>query len=181
MNYPEHLTPHHTEIFSYEDGDVIVPKCVITFDKWLGEPVTETFGGKAIVDLHNKPMFAELAIMFHFIFDGWDSRWVETYARGNKEPICLSEWKDDKYKNQVNVPFANDDLMQMIREIAKGNANSFNGCWDVLSYKDGNVLFSESKRRKHDRLRQTQNNWLKAALAYGLKPENFLVVEWDFK
>lgn len=179
--YPAKLIPTDIERFELNEGAIEIPKSILTFDKWNGQPVKETFGGKPIVMVDNKPMFAELAIMKTFISDGWDARWIETYARANREPICLTEWKDDVYKNQNHVPILDVDIKKLMVEIAKFNLNSYAGCWDVLAWKNGSVIFSESKRRKKDSIRESQNNWLAAGLKYGLMPQNYLIVEWNFE
>ncbi len=176
---PTHLNPTTFELFHLENLVIEVPKCIISFDKWLGEPVKETFGGKTVLNIDGKPMFAELAIANYFTKVNWEARWVETY--GKKEPICLVEWKDDKYKNQVHVPFSNLNVINILSNIAKINNNSYAGCWDVVAYKNEQIIFAESKRSKKDSIRNSQINWLKSALAYGLKPENLLVVEWEVR
>jgi hypothetical protein len=174
---PNHFTTTDTEPF-YIDGQTInIPKSIVRFDKWTGDPVKETFGGKPVLNVSGKPMFAELAIMTHFQNDGWQARWVETY--GKTQPIFLTAWIDDKYKNQVHVPFADTKITQLLADIATLNNNSYSGCWDLVASKGDNLIFAESKRSKKDSIRTTQVNWLSAALKYGLKHDNFLVVQWD--
>ena len=129
--YPKFLQPTDKEIFIINDKAVEVPKCIIKFDKWNGEPVKETFGGKPIVSVNEKPMFAELGIMTHFILEGWQARWVETYGKNKNNPICLSGWKDDKYKNQVHNPIGEHKIKNLLINIAKQNPNSYAGCWDI--------------------------------------------------
>jgi hypothetical protein len=177
--YPKLLHPSDLEPFFVDGNTIEIPKCIVTFDKWIGQPVKETFGGKPIVSVDNKPMFAELALMTHFIKDGWQARWIETYGKSNKEPICLIEWKDDKYKNQIHSPIEDKEILNLLAKIAKQNAGSYSGCWDVLAWKNEMVIFAESKRKKKDSIRTTQANWLRAGLKSGLNTNNFLVVQWD--
>ena len=179
--YPKFLTPSEFEIFTINKIDYEVPKCIVKFEKWTGNDIKETFGGKPIVSINEKPMFAELAIMQHFILEGWEGRWIETYGKSKNSPICLSEWKDDKYKNQVHNPILNINVLNLLNKIAIENNNSYSGCWDVISWKNENIIFAESKRTKKDSIRITQNNWLKAGLKSGLSLSNFLIVQWDFK
>lgn len=110
--------------------------------------------------------------------DGWQTRWVETY--GKKTPICLLDWKDDKYANQIHEPFEDATITELLAAIAHVNNDRYAGCWDVVSKKGEQILFAESKRTKKDSVRQSQQTWLAAALRLGLKEENFLMVEWDF-
>ena len=100
-------------------------------------------------------------------------------AKVKKEPICLTEWIDDKYKNQVHKPILDVNIENLCAGIAMNNSDSYSGCWDILGWKDGQILFAESKRNKKDKIRQTQNNWLTAGLKYGLSTDNFLIVQWD--
>lgn len=71
----------------------------LSFERWDGAPVKETFGGKPIISVDGKPIFAEKATMTYFFKAGWQSRWMETYGRSSKFPLCISEGKDDKYSN----------------------------------------------------------------------------------
>ena len=174
---PIKLQPTDTEPFNIDGQIIDIPKCIVTFDKWTGTSVKETFGGKPILNVSGRPMFAELAIMTHFQNDGWQTRWVETY--GKKVPICLTEWKDDKYKNQVHVPFLDNTIIKLLADIAKLNNDTYSGCWDVVASKGDKIVFAESKRTKKDSIRSTQINWLSSGLKYGLQPDNFLVVQWD--
>lgn len=171
----------YEEIILPSGEKVRIPEYRTFFKKWEGQPLKQTFGGKALVDVDGAPMFAELAIMHLFIKAGWQARWVETYATSDKEPKTLSEWKDDRYKNQVSVPIMNDAVTGCLEKIAALNGSSYAGCWDVLSWRDDRIIFAESKRLKKDRIQKTQLNWLEAGLRSGLSPENFLIVQWDFK
>jgi hypothetical protein len=53
------------------------------------------------------------------------------------------------------------------------------GCFDVFAWRPAEILFCEAKQRNHNRLREAQLRWIEGALAYGLKPHNLLVVDWD--
>lgn len=178
--YPQFLNPAYSETFQINGADIEIPKCVVLFQKWNGIPVKETFGGKSILTVDGKPMFAEMAVVTHFVNSGWQSRWLETYGRGNKEPISLAEWKDESYANQENNPIPHKGIQQMLVDIAKLNNNSYAGCWHALSWKDGTVIFAEAKRNNKDVFTPAQNRWLAAALKLGLTPANFLLVQWDF-
>ena len=179
--YPKLLSPTDIEVFDFGHNKIKIPKCVIKFNKWEGKPIKETFGGKPIVCINNKPMFAELAIMTCFKMDGWQSRWIETYGKSKEKPIYLSKWKDDKFNNQVDDPITDNKILETLSGIAGHNNNSYSGCWDVLGWNIDNIIFAESKLLNKDRIRQTQIDQLSAGLKFGLTPENFLVVQWDMK
>lgn len=179
--YPEFLKPNAIEVFQIENNSIEIPKCIVNFNKWQGEPVKESFGGKPIIDLNNKPMFAEVAILNLFLQSGWEVRWISTYGSSNKGPKLLAGWADDKYKNQTSEEITDVKVKELLIGIANENNDSYFGCWDVLAWKDEKIIFAESKRKQKDNIRQTQINWLEAGLKFGLKPENFLVVQWDFR
>ncbi len=179
--FPKLLQPNGTEDFIISDKIVQIPKCTTRFKKWEGVELKETFGNKPVIDMDGNPMFAELAIMNRFIQSGWNAIWVEVYAKA-RNPIYLSTWDFEKrYKDQAPSAFQEKILLEMLSEIAKLNNNSYGGCWDVLGWIGNQVLIVESKRLKKDRVQKTQNRWLEAGLKYGLKPENFMVVHWDFQ
>jgi hypothetical protein len=178
--FPSQLNPAHSEVFQLEGREVEIPKCIIQFQKWEGASFKETFGGKPLVAIAGKPMFAELAILTHFLNSGWQGRWTETYGRGNKEPIYLSAWKDNTYSNQTNDPITDLRILEMIAAIHKAICNSYIGCWDVLCWKGGKLIMAEAIRNNRDVVGKAQKKWLAAALSIGLRPENFLIVQWDF-
>lgn len=177
--YPELLIPKGIESIIVDETIIEIPKCKVKFEKYNGEKITDTFGGKPIITLKGKPAFAELAIMNYFIEDGWDSRWVETYGKGKMTPMLLSKWDEGNYKSQEHNPITDEYILDILKGISSLNGNSFYGCWDVLAWKGNKIIFAESKRTKKDSIRDTQINWLKAALQFGLIKDNFLMVEWD--
>ena len=178
MNYPKELISNSFENFAIDDKIIQIPKSKVEFTAWNGIPIENTFGRKPIINFNEKPMFAELAIMNIFIENGWDSRWIETYGKPKMNPIHLSEWIDEPFKNQKHNPIDNKIVQFLLNAIAKNNNNNFGGCWDVVSWKNNNIIFTESKRSKKDFVQTTQNNWLKSAFEIGLTEENFLIIEW---
>lgn len=181
MIYPEKLIPNSFELFEINSKEIFIPKCKIEFDKWNGNPLKNTFGGKPCVSLNDNAMFAELAIMNLFIESGWNARWIETYGKPKLKPIHLSAWNEESFKNQIHNPIDDEYVQNLLNEIADINEFNFGGIWDVVAWKNQNVIFAESKRHKKDYIQSTQNKWLKSAFEFGLNQENFLMVEWDFK
>lgn len=170
-----------TEIFTLKDGGTVgVPKVVTVFSEWTGAKLRNTFGGKPVVDVSGSPAFAEIAIADTLAQSGYSVRWAETYARGGRLPMFLTRWEDRPYKEQAESPIAEQWVLDTLAGIASLNGGSYSGCWDVVAWKDEKILFAESKRSKRDRIRASQIAWLEEGLRYGLKPENFLVVQWDF-
>lgn len=181
MNFPLQEFPISTEHILIGSTDVLIPKIAPRFRKWMGETVKNTFGNKALVDVNGQPLFAELAILELFTRNGWDGRWIETYGKSAMSPALLTNWTDRPYKEQIHQPIKDSFIIQMLERIASANNNSYSGCWDVLGWKSQQFIFAESKRKSKDVIRNTQIEWLRAALNCGLDRSNFLFVEWDFK
>lgn len=179
--FPTLLIPNEVEQFSIGGELINIPRCTLTFRRWNGHPAKESFGGKALIDVDGKPMFAELAIANLFTRSGWQARWIETYGKSKKNPMFLSNWKDEKYRNQIAAPIKDDFVSKCLSGVASKNGGSYSGCWDVLGWKGTHILFAESKRAKRDSIRQTQTDWLAAGLNCGLVPNNFIVVQWTFE
>lgn len=179
IEYPKTLIPDSIEIYEIEGKEIQIPKNNVLFEKWTDSPIKNTFGGKTLLNVDNKPSFAELAIVDLFVKDGWQTRWVCTYGRGKQNPLFLKEWKDENLKNQENSPIEEVWVTNLLNKIALLNDNSFSGCWDVIAWKDKQIIFAEAKRQKKDSIRQTQLNWLKAGLKSGLEEGNFLVIQWS--
>lgn len=170
-----------SEIFTLKDGrSVHVPRATTALVKWTGEKLNNTFGGKPVVDVNGSPAFAELAIVDLLAKSGYSVRWAETYARGGKIPAFLVHWEDRPYKEQIGKPITEQWVLDTLLGIASLNEGSYSGCWDVVAWKNERLLFAESKRNGRDRIRPSQISWLDASLRYGLKPENFVIVQWDF-
>lgn len=181
MKYPEKLIPNSFERFEITGKEISIPKCRIEFDKWNGVPLKNSFGGKPCVNLNDCAMFAELAIMNLFIQSGWKARWVETYGKSKLNPIHLSAWNEEGFKHQVHHPIDDEFIQNSLNEIAHINEFNYGGIWDVVAWKNQDIIFAESKRHKKDYIQSTQSKWLKSAFEFGLTEDNFLMIEWDFK
>lgn len=162
-------------------GSVTIPERNVTFPKWAGKPLMNDFGRKGVVEFDGKPMFAELALAEILKREGYSVRWEEIYGHSNKLPIFLDQWDERGFKHQVNVAITDEWVMEALAQIAHLNNDSYSGCWDVIAWKDGKLLFGECKRKKRDAIKDTQISWMNAGLQYGLTPENFLILQWDFE
>lgn len=180
MTYPEKLKQNDFENIETAASSFLIPKSSISFKNWTEEPLNNTFGGKPLIELNEEPMFAELAIMNTFINAGWEARWIETYGKAKMSPVYITEWIDINYKAQIHRPINHQMVNILLQAVAQNNNNNFAGCWDVLAWKGDKVIFAESKRSKRDRIKETQKQWLEAALKTGFTTENFLMVEWSF-
>jgi hypothetical protein len=181
MHYPALLTPDHEEIFKILDQTVTILGVSLTFKKWLGQPIANTFGGKPLIDYKGKPMFAELAIQRMAVASGWSARWVETYGSKGDNPYYFTDWLDATLPKQVIAPLEDLSKQALLQKIRSANNDSYSGFWDVLAWDNDTILFIESKRYKKDSVRGTQLKWLHAALKSGFEAANFLIVQWDFE
>jgi hypothetical protein len=178
--YPSLLMPTDIELIFINGKPFELPKTIITLKQWEGLPIANTFGGKPLVDFDGVPMFAELAIMKLFKISGWQARGIETYGARATLPYHFSNWIDGKLTEQPIDMILEESVLNILNEISLLNRNTYSGCWDVVGWHNGKVLFAESKRTKKDQLRSTQHNWFAAGLSYGLSISNFLIVQWDF-
>lgn len=178
-----------SDVFNSKSFDVIeikhekynILKYDLTLNRWKGKAIQNTFGGKALIDVNGNATFAELAIVDYLKKDGWNARWVETFGRPRMDPFMLTAWNDVCLKEQIHVPITDVEIYETLIGIAKLNGNKFGGCWDVVAWKNGYIIFLEAKRNKRDRIRSSQINWLKASLTYGLNCNNFIIIQWDIK
>jgi hypothetical protein len=179
-NLPAALCPVTSEPFSLSDGRVFgVPKTSPAFPPWSGAPLPYTFGGKAVLEYRGAPCFAEIVILRLLIVAGWSARWVVTYGAPAMCPRLLTTWSDGGLKAQAHEPIPDPSIQAQLDTVALANGGTYSGCWDVVAWQDGRLLFAESKRKAHDRIRATQRRWFAAAMGAGVPLESFLVVEWS--
>ncbi|MGI9034475.1 MAG: hypothetical protein ACR2GD_00400 [Pyrinomonadaceae bacterium] len=171
MIYPNKLEPDSEETLHFSSGEIIkIPKINVRFKQWFGEHIEDNYGGKAIVNFNDEPVFAELAILRIFQNDNWNGVWVDTYKRKYR----TAYWNN---KDGIELP---SDKQILLDKIYK-NLGSKNGCWDVFCWKENKVIFAESKRSSKDKIRKTQVEFLESALSCGLSKAYFLIVEWSLK
>jgi len=157
------------ETFYLPSGErVLIPKTAVILNAWNGRALVDTYGGKAVLDHGGEPFFAELVILKTLCRDGWSGVWVDNYRKKFRAGMPGIE-------APVTLPVDRQAILDKIRD----KNGSMSGCWDVLAWKDGKVLFVESKRSGKDQVRPSQIKWLASALAVGLVPSDFLLVEWS--
>lgn len=171
---PGRLRSDGTTTIRLPSGDSIdLPVCHPTFSIWNGAAPTFDFGKKPILDLEGKPAFAELVILRLLQADGWEGAWIETYGGIHYLQDMPADWK--LKPGHVAIPTEREALLKRIWEKGKTTA-----CFDVMAWKDDRIVFCEAKRKKKDRLTDAQLKFIGGALECGLKPEQLLIVEWDF-
>lgn len=166
----EFIQPHKVdgEVFLLSSGDnILIQKYFLTFQKWKGEPILNSYGNKAVVDWNGAPLFAELAALKLFQSYGWNGVWVDSYRK--KFRVGLPDVVEP-----IEIPQDQKELIDSIRT----RTTKFGGCWDLFLWKGDEVLFVELKRQKKDAIQDSQRQWLGHSLAHGLHAENFAFLEW---
>jgi hypothetical protein len=69
--------------------------------------------------------------------------------------------------------------MRRLQDLAEKNGG-WAGIFDVVSWREDRLLFTELKRRGHDSIRKTQLHWVDTALRHGYDLTAFQILEWDF-
>ena len=77
------------------------------------------------------------------------------------------------------MPIADADVSNLLERMAAADGNTYAGCWDVVAWRGERVVFMELKRRRKDRVQETQLAWVEAGIKIGLGVESFLFVEWE--
>ena len=160
---------NETETFTLPNGGKIeISKRLYLFQKWSGEKIKNDYGGKAVLDYEGHPLFAELVILHLLEKEEWSGVWVDTYGKKFRNDL-------PEKAEPIILPADEQSLLDKISDRAGG----FKGCWDVFAWKGNEYLFAESKRLGKDAIRDTQINWLSAALEVGVSPKSFLLIEWN--
>jgi hypothetical protein len=139
--------------------------CFDNFKLWKGQSIPDTYGGKAVLDCHGEPLFAELAILRLIQTQGWQGVWADTYRQ---------KFRQFMPPRSCGLPEHAQAFLDRVNVRRKWPA----GCPDVLAWGEGQYLFVEAKQKRKDRIRKTQLVWLESALNSGLPLECFLIFEW---
>jgi hypothetical protein len=132
--------------------------------RWGGEFSGSTWGGKPLINVGGKPMFAEIAVLQLMRSQGWDGCWCSSKYLAAMPPSM-----------PITLPEEQDCLLSRIR----GVTGSWAGCWDVVLWRRGETRFMELKRRFQDRVSESQVQFLEAALSLGVPLSSFSLVEWE--
>jgi hypothetical protein len=170
---PQELRPTGTfQVRLMSGQDINLPLCQPTFNSWLGVQPPFTFGRKEVLNYKDQPVFAELMILNLLREKMWDGVWVSSFG-GTK---YLREMPIDyRLGRTVDLPAEHKRLHDDIQSVAGAKG----GCFDVLAWRDGQILFLEAKRKSHDKIRDTQRRWIEAAISTGVTPDELIIVEWS--
>ena len=168
MQYPKLLTLTTYENIQLPSGAFVqIPKTEPIYELWTGQPPSDRYGKKAVLNSKGEPAFAELAILRIFASAGWQGVWVDTYRHKYRTAYFPP--------NEIKLAAEQQKLLSSIYD----KAGTKTGCWDVFCWREGGeILFAESKSQSRDRIRDRQRRWLEAAIQCGLPISSFLMVEW---
>jgi hypothetical protein len=170
---PERLQPtDFLDVGLPSGATVMLPRCRPIFSEWRGVPIEFTYGGKPVLDYESQACFAELAILRILSQDGWDGVWVEAYGGTLFLRTMPNRWplKSDS----AALPAEREAFLRGIWAAAKTTAS-----FDVFVWKDDQILFCEAKRTGKDKLTAPQLRFIEGAIAFGIRPEALLIVEWS--
>lgn len=153
-----------------ENGETItINKYHFCFNEWTENHNFDTYGGKQILKLNNEPLFAELLVLRLLEQQGYKGVWVDTYR--NKFWQRLPHF---------SFPVLVDKKLQAtLDKIYEFKGGRKSGCFDIVACKDDKFVFVELKKKKEDKIRTTQIEWLKSALSLGFDKDTFLIAEWE--
>lgn len=162
------------ELITLPSGkSVEVQKYFIKFKAWQGDKPIFDFGRKPIIDFDGEACFAELAILRMFLKNGWEGAWIETYGGTHFLNSMPHSWS--LQSSHISIPAEKENLLKTIWKNGKTKA-----CFDVLLWRDNQVLFCEAKRIKKDRLTEAQKKFIEGAITCGIPLSSLLIIEWDF-
>ena len=165
---PEVLTEcGQEELGSLDEEALLVQRFCTTFASYTGDEKIPSYGGKAVIEDDGRPTYAEFAALSLFLKLGWNGMWVDSFRKQKR--LSLSE--------EAQCPESISSLLKSIALIT----GTETGVFDLVLWRERTILFLELKRLARDRIRNTQIEWIKAALSVGVDLDCFAILQWDLK
>ncbi len=152
--------------------EVNVKKYFLKFTARAGEKIGFDYGQKAIIDFEGEACFAELAILRMFLKNGWQGVWVEAYGGTHFLNSMPQGWS--LKPEHISIPENKENLLKKI-----WHAGQTKACFDVVVWRDDQILFCEAKRSKKDRLTEAQKKFIQAAITCGIRLSALIIIEWE--
>jgi hypothetical protein len=99
---------------------------------------------------------------------GWNGVWVDCYHKKFRKGMM--------HVKPVKLP---PEPKKYLETIIRKNGK-LSGCWDIFAWKKSRYQFVELKRRKKDKIRDSQKRWYKIIRSLKFLKPTFTIVEWDF-
>lgn len=140
-----------------------------TPDRLKAGVLPATYTSKPLVSVGGDAMFGELAIVRTLERDGWDGVWVDTF-HGRKF------WRAMPHRSApVVLP---PPARARYDAIVAANGGRASGFFDVLAWRDGQLMHLEYKG-PGDRSNRNETRWIGAAIAAGVTAPELWFVRLD--
>lgn len=122
--------------------------------------------GKPALVFRDQPQYAEFILLRLLEQGGWTGAWVKNWSG-------REFWTD--ISTPIVLPPAQARLFEMIEQ---STGNRRGGCWDLVAWRNSEILFVESKQRSKDRISPAQTIWFERALENDVPLSSFLIAEY---
>lgn len=144
-------------------------------EEWHGAPdppdLPRPWGLKPKFTVGGRRSCAELAVVDHLRFDGWDGVWVSAFGNWLR-----SEWFPAPSFQTLAETSAPVWAAEIFEQLRIANGGKLGGFFDVFAWREpGRVRFIEVKVAK-DRIRATQRRFVEIAVRFH-DPKELLIVE----
>ncbi|HKU49564.1 MAG TPA: VRR-NUC domain-containing protein [Nitrososphaera sp.] len=132
---------------------------------------------KPVLVHDGRVIFGELAILRYLEKDQWKGVWVDSFHSHGRTDVLWSGMPP------TGVPPAlPPKASEKFQAIKEQNGGRLSGFFDVFAWKEGgerdDFIFIEYKGRG-DPASENESEWISAALAAGVKPEQLCIVGYD--
>jgi len=150
-------------------SSLTIAKYSFIFQPWTDSHNYDTYAGKQVLKLNNEPLFSELVLLRLLERQSFKGVWVDTYR--NKF------WQRLPH---ISFPVLPDNkLLDVYEEIYNLKGGKKSGCFDIIAYRGSDFVFVELKKKNEDSIRQTQLDWLSAAMQVTTIKSTFIIAEWE--
>ncbi len=180
--------PHFPASLEYRDelrvqvprrGEVPLARFSVRFNaspKPLAAGFQQAWASRPQVSCDGQAMFPEIAVLSLFQKQGWDGVWADVPRRRyfNRMPSLSKGATLDAH------------VAQQLSRISAAGEGTGAACWELIIW-HGHSLFFAAVRDAPALaaggapLRKAEMAWLEAGLRAGLVPQQFVLVEWDYR
>jgi hypothetical protein len=170
--FPKSLPVRGDAEFILPSGRTLgIPKALLRTDEATGRtpsPRNSPEAGPADEPLESLHAAVAAALLRILQADGWEGVTLRTGV--HREPGVPTP--------TTAIPSPPPFVVDVLRRIHE-QARSPQGDWDIVCWRDREILFAVVRRHGRERLAAAKLGWLEAAFLIGLTHDSFLVVEWD--
>jgi hypothetical protein len=160
-------------------GEVPVARFTVRFNaspKPVATGFQQAWAAKPQVSCDGQAMFPEIAVLTLFQKEGWDGAWADVARRRyfSRMPTLSKGLTLDTH------------VSQLVARIASAGEGTGAACWELIVWHGRSVFFAAvrdgaSLAQGGPLLRKSETAWLEAGLRSGLAPQQFVLVEWDYR